>query len=492
MQINKFLTASRVQTLLLIFIGALFLSLTVYKSHSINDFYSYDPFYHYFATLNIESQHPFATGTEGYGGSIYKLDYPTLFRPYLLIAHEVTGVDLHTLFKYSGIFFRLLAGLSLYYFLKFFVRTPWLIFFGIILFLFNPYLLYRSLISYPENAVIPFHILVFAEATRSIQKRSLGWILFLYLAFSLLVHYRSVIIPALAVAYTIGYVTWQKYKSRTSRELFRELAVGSLLTILVALPVIAPLLGQYRRYLVENIGADAKFGAVFSSMSQYIPPNFGFYNDQLGSLLIALMVVFLPMGILRLRNKSWAAGYGLFALLALLALVLTRGQQIDLFIPPLRMFGYLVIPIIVLLLLSMRLVADCFRSEHKILLATVTTVVFFISAANAQGWVGLDSSDLLLGDWVNNHLSNGTVLVWDKVNPINIGINHYSFVDPNWAKNNQVLNANDSLARIGDNLRALYPGQKVLILTDKAVWSTNAVEKSAHLQVYQIENEKND
>lgn len=461
----------------------LFVTLGVFKINQSELFYSYDPFYHYHITLYNELDNPFASGVSGLDGQKLLFDYPTLFRPLTAIYATVTSVDLITIYKYSGVFLRIITGFLMFVLIKKITQDKLISVLGFFLVLFTPYLFYRSLISFPENMVLIFHLLTYISIISSLKKKEINYGAFVFLGISLLIHYRSAVVPFFAVGIWLFYEAYRYYKRKRIHDFVKKITMGGLILLVISSPVIVNIFQQYTRYTYENIGASAELRTIFENTTQYTIPSFELYETQLGYFIVVMFFILLPLSIKYIYRKENFNIYIFFFLLSIFTFLLTRGPQIGLYIPPIRMLSYFSLSIIPLFLIMFHSIQEIIGNRVKIIFVLCCMLVFTVYATDTKGWVGLKSEDIRLGYYLNNTLDDNSVIVWDKFNPIYIGISHYDIIEPDWKKNQNLLD-DSNLDVLKSRLDDLYKNKTVIIITGKKLDDYLLVTKTDQINVY--------
>jgi asparagine N-glycosylation enzyme membrane subunit Stt3 len=467
--------------LLLVFI--VYAIIAIIKVEQIQWFYSYDPFYHYHITLYNEFNHPFSTGVVGVDGKPFSYDYPTLFRPLTAAFSAVSGISLLQIYKLSGIFFRILAGLYVFLIVRRITKKEWFALIATTAFLFTPYMFYRSLISYPENMVLVFHLMIMYELVKALRTKRLSVVLFVAIGISLLIHYRSIIVPAVAIALVFIMIAFEKIKDKNLLTLFKQLIMGGCITLIISAPVIANVIKQYKSYANENIGSNATLAQQFKDMSQYAPLTYDEYQEQIGSVILAfvlLSLVILMIYIIRNNHRDISI---FFLLMTLFTFALTRGQQLKLYIPPVRMFSYFTIFAIPSIALALLSIEKRITSTMKTSLVIIVILILSLQAYHTKGWVGLDNKDIALGYRLNALMPENSVIVWDKISPFNLGVNRYDLVEPDWLNNQATLDINKENT-LKERLSKLYPNKNVIIITDNKLPGFNLIQSSTRLNAY--------
>ncbi len=469
------------------FISLLFAMIAVYKINLTQLFYSYDPYYHYHITKYWEIFHPFSSEAIGYGGNSLKFDYPTLFRPLTLIFSIFSGVDLLIIYKISGVFLRLVAGLSLYSLLNNLTQSKLLSLIVFIIFLFTPYLFLRSLISYPENMVLIFHILILNSAVKTLRTKYIHYSMFVFWGFSLLVHFRSAIFPTFAILITMIFQLVYSIKNKLFIKYIVNSLIGLAIGVVISLPVMIPLVSTYVKYASENVGANATLKERYGDTPQYAAPSYNFYEEQLGKLIIPIYLI-LFLFIYKTNSKNYYLHPSiLFFMMTILGLLFTRGKQLYLYIPPLRMFSYLTVSFLPLLAIAFMGFRKYFGRYIFLFVSICLILAFIINTLPINGWVGLKKEDIAMGYNLNPQLSAKSVVIWNDINPINLGISKYENIEPSWDKNQLLLHyANTDLKLFYRELVNNYPNSEVYIMTQDTLNGLKIKDQTQLLNIYYV------
>jgi hypothetical protein len=431
---------------------ALFLSFGLVEVYSVGGLFSYDPYYHMNLSELTERNQEIVTSIKYYEES-GPPQYLTSMQPLTVLIHEFTGLSYITIYRTFGLFCRLFTALALFVAAGYFLGSRRYALIAVILFLSAPYIFYRSLISFPENLVLPFHILIFNSMIHSLREKRTDFALPAYISAALYIHYRSIIIPALLLLVFVVFRRSIKY------------AVGLCLgTAALAAPILLSAFNQYATYSHVNIGSGATWKPYTVSNPSYTVPTFNYYLSQLGVLLVLLALLGIPLLLRRINAEKL-----LLLLWLALTFILTRGQQVGLYIPTDRMIAYLCVPAALTSALFVKEIMEPEFISSRARLAAACLVslamVFFlvVGLPAIHGWVGVAEEKLDATRWLNENVSQDAVIVSYDLDLTTMGVDKYGNIDflggDDWEA---VFNAPQGVrGKIGE----IYPGKEVYIIS---------------------------
>ena len=447
----------------------------VYRAEGL---FSYDPYYHMNLSQLLEREQEIVTEIDFYEGS-NPPQYLTSMQLLTVLIHKYTGLSYMTIYRTFGLFCRIFAALALFITAAYFLGSKRYALVAVILFLSAPYIFLRSLISYPENLVLPFHILIFGSIVKGLREKRADPALPLFISAALYIHYRSLVIPAVLL---ILYVVFRK-------SIKHALAVAATTAVLSA-PILFSAVDQYMKYLNVNVGPGARWKP-FATGTSYIVPTLNYYIAQLGVLLI----LFTLLGLFFLLRRMDGPKFILLVWLVF-AFILTRGKEVGLFIPTDRMLAYLCVPaaLVSALFLKEALEAATLSSRARTALVCLValSLVFFLAVnlPAVQGWVGIGRDQRNAAAWLNENVEDSAVMVPFRVDLVTIGVNKYG--------NIAFLNAEewegvfDAPQGVGERLRERLPGKDIYVVVGIEgfqVHDARLVFKDGKIKVYYYEGE---
>lgn len=455
--------------LALFLICIVFLIFGVKEVYRIDYLYSYDPLHHMNIAKNVDSKEPMALAIETYGGGIIGTNYPTTLRLLTVIINKVTGLSYLNVYKLFGLFCRILTILAIYIAVKYLVKNKVAAVLASVLFLSSRYVFYRAIITFPENLVLPFHVLIFRDVIRAIREKKTPWTLPIFFAASMLIHYRSIIIPVILVGILILYRIYSFVRDRKlavkffkSKALVRAILL-ILICIILSLPVLGLTIKQYKVYWKGNIGKEATYAPHTEEDPRYIPPSQGTYLSNIGiilciCLIFSLFLLFYKTNIEKSILIVWLGS----------SFILTRGTQFNIYVPSDRMLIYFIIPSVIASAYLLKIFIEKYQRNKMVLACAFSIALIFIFATTApqvHGWQGISSAEFRVCSWINQNISSkDSVILIQGVRYINAGLKDYSLVETR-SKNIKQVFVNNQILQ--DKILELYPDKFVYLIITK-------------------------
>ena len=435
---------------------AVFLGFGLAEVYRIDGLYSYDPYYHMHVSELTGEEQSIVTSIPLYGGT-QRLQYSSSLHFLATLVHEYTGISYLTIYRLLGLFCRAFAALAIFMTASYLLGDRRYGLVAAMLFLSAPYIFYRSLIGYPENLVLPFHILIFNSIVHTLREEHGDRALPLYISAALYVHYRSLVVPALILASFALFLLLRKR--------FRYLLALIAGTAALAAPIIRSAFEQYRSYLSGNVGTDAAWKPFTVGNPNYNVPSLDYYLSQLGVLLVLLSLVGAFVLLRRMNQEN-------FILLMWLgfAFLLSRGKQVGLYVPTDRMMAYLCVPAA---LASAQAVKEMLgttllqgRARLTVGAALSLTLAFTLAVTppGIRGWVGVGRERLEAAAWLNENVPDEGVIVPYGVDLFTMGVRKYGNIA---ARSGEVWRrAFDNPSGVRAEMRERYPGRDVYIVSE--------------------------
>jgi hypothetical protein len=370
----------------------------------VEGLFSFDPWYHLAVTNEVEARQGMIYGFEYYSGNV-KFDYPTSMWILVSSLHQLSGVELITLFKILGLFARTAAALAVYILGVHILSHNGYALIAPGLLLASPYLYFRALITFPENFALVFILLAFYAMLKSLKSHRLTTLLPLVLAAHLYIHYRSALVSFSLLAIVLVY--------GLSKKSFvpNQVISFSIKLVIFALPVVGLAAYQYYLYPITNIGEQALW-APFAADWRYAPPSWDTYVYRIGILAVILAVV----GSATVIRQPSIPGLLLLFWLALMG-ILTRGAEFQILVPTDRVFAYLILPVTILGALGAKFLVSLvkprsvkFRAFLAIILAASIVASMVVVLPDIRGWEGISQQELDAVEWLNENIADSTVV----------------------------------------------------------------------------------
>lgn len=464
--------------LVLCIVLTIFLIFGFAETYRTEGLFSYDPYYHMNLSQLLERDGEIVTELQFYERSMPP-SYLTSMRLLTVLLHKYTGLDYMDIYKTFGLFCRVFTALALFFTAAYFLRDKRYALAAVILFLAAPYIFLRSLITYPENLVLPFQILIFGSIVKGLREKKADPALPLYVSAALYIHYRSFVVPALLLVLYLIFRKKVKY----------ALALTGGVIVLSA-PVLASAADQYLTYFRANVGPGAGWEP-FATGAAYTVPTFNYYLLQLGVVLVLFTILGIPF----LLHRIDAAKFILLAWL-IFTFVLTRGKAVGLYIPTDRMMAYLSAPAAITsgLFLKSALEAEPLaprlRTAACFLIALVLVFMLAVSVPKVRGWVGIDKDKRDAIAWVNDEVTQDDIVLPFRIDLVTTGIEMLSVigsVEGGWGA---ILLAPEGIRA---KLQAEFPQKDVFIVAgtrDFRVHDASVVFAQGDIRVYYYDNSK--
>jgi len=392
----------------------LFLAMGLREVYRVDGLFSYDPYYHLNMSKLTEAEQRVITEIQFYDGPA-PINYVTALHPFTALLHEYTGLSYEGIFRVLGLLFRVLTALVLFITASYFLGSRKYALFATILFLSVPYVILRSLITFPENMVLPFHVLIFYCIIRGIREKEIDYALPVFISAALYIHYRSFIIPAvLLVLFLLLRKSW-KY------------AVGLVASVaLLSAPIIVRAVRQYIAYYHVNVGSGATLSVTAQADPRYSVPTLTTYQAQIGIVLLILAALAVPFLFRKFnREKLVLLVWLVFTFL------LTRGKGLGLYLPTDRMMAYFSIPAALAAgsalqqIMESKLVFKKMKPALAIAVSLGLILFMTLNLKDTRGWVGVTAGQLAAGQWLNGNVPAESVIISFGPDLINTGANQY-------------------------------------------------------------------
>lgn len=403
----------------LVFVGlalilALFVLFIVEEVYSTEGLFSYDPYYHMHLAKITAEREGIVTVLPTMN-SAFRPNYLSGMIPLTAMIHRLTGISLMSVYRNLGWISRLFTVILIFMGCELMMgddgKAPLL---STLAFLASPYVLRRSIITFPENLAVAFHAGLFYAMVRSWKSRRTSPMVPLFFVASLYVHYMSSLIPILLL--TLFLLSSKKLKS----------AVFVLLTVvLLLLPITPYIYRQYRAYLTVNVGPEATWKP-HAKGPAYEVPNVEHYQNNLGIGLFLFSI----LGLASIIAQPSKEGLAVAAWLTF-ALILSRGKQFGLYVPTDRMMMYLALPSAYSSSFAFRRLSDLTfkrmfpRMFFAFLVPLLMTVLFLQGLYGLQGWVGIGPELRQATDMVNRLAASGAAIVPVNADWFTMGIEDY-------------------------------------------------------------------
>lgn len=408
---------------------------TFQEVRSVDFPFTLDPPYHMTFAQAMDQNKPFSTSLSTYDGGVITTKYATLLRVFTVAIHEITGLSYVFIFQVFGIFTRLLSAIIIFLVGRKLIKDDFIALIGMTLFLGANYVIFRGIITFPENLVIPFHLLIFYEIIKTFNNKKISYLLPIYLAGAALVHYRSMVVPTILVAFLIAYIVWggyQKYKLNKNVQTItiRNILLVASIFIILSLPVLIDTFKTFSVYYNGNVGFSATFAESVTGSARYIPPSFSTYLGNFGYLLVIFTLFgFVVMLLKKKKNKSdWLLLIWLF-----FTLLLSQGTRLQLYVPTDRMLIYLILPSVVVSLFALKYIYENLKKSNFLLsLFFISSLILLsVTASNVNGWKAFDNYEIHQVEWLNSNISfvNNDVLLTSGVKYKNLGFNQFDLLE---------------------------------------------------------------
>ena len=401
----------------LVLVISLFIAFTVKEVYSTESLFSFDPYYHlHLSEITVERE-GIVTALPTLN-TTFRPNYLSAMIPFTAMIHELTGIPFPSIYRNLGWIARVFTIILLFLACRLLMGEGSVVpLLSVIAFLASPYVLKRSVITFPENMAVAFHAGLFHGMVRSWKEGRTSPLVPLFFTASLYVHYMSSLIPLLL----LGLFLIASRKAKTAVLLLT-------ITLVLLLPIAPYVLSQYRTYLKVNVGPGATWKP-YSIGPRYEVPSIDFYLSNLGSGLFLYSLLGLAAVIaFPSREGLIVAGWLLFAL------ALSRGKQFGLYVPTDRMMMYLALPSALSSAFAFRLLLRLAgrRLRVRLLLSILVSLLLVTSFAQGlyglKGWVGIKSELRQAADLVNDLASPGSIIIPVNVDWFTVGIRRYSQV----------------------------------------------------------------
>jgi len=448
---------------LLMLVLSIFLVFGLIEVFRVEGLYSYDPYYHMHLAKYVDAQHPFATEIPAYNGEI-PIQYPTSLRLLTVLIHTVSGSAYLYIYKVFGLFSIILLALGLYITIRHLIKCELCAIFSVLLFLSAPIIIYRSLITYPENLVLVIHVLIFYYILKIRKEKRTTYfvILSLFLSSSLYIHYRSFVIPISIVAIFFSWLISKKILNKTSGiNINKNLLYASSSFLLLSIPMLPLVIKQYVLYLRVNVGEDALWKPYVVGTYQYAIPE---YQNSLGILLILFMLLGIAILLIRIIKKPDII-FLLLLFWVTFTFLLTLGPKLEVWIPPIRMLTYFTVPTCIISSFSIKKIIWAIKGGNSIsapILVSCVILLYTLTLPTIHGGVLIDQNELDAANWINTHVSEDSIILVYNIDLITIGISKYNLIESRQDILDKIFSTpHDRINRV---LCSFYPNKSVYII----------------------------
>jgi len=465
--------------LVLFIVLALFLCFGLIEVYSTEGLFSYDPNYHMNLSELLEQKQEIITEIQLYEGSSPP-QYLTSMQLLTALLHQYTGLSYLTIYRTFGLFCRIFTALVLFITASYFLQDKRYGLAAVILFISSSYIFYRSLISYPENLVLPFQILIFHAMIKSLREGEIDYALPVYISAALYIHYRSFIVPALLLLVFLIFKRNIKYAAGLS------LCAGIL-----AAPILQSAIDQYIKYYHINVGPSASWKPYTVGNPSYAVPTFNYYLSQLGALLILLMLLGIPFLLRRINAEK------LILLLWLtFTFAMTRGKSVGLYVPTDRMLVYFCVPAALVAALFLKEGLDSELRSPRARMAAGSlmslALVFFlvVNMPGIHGWVGIGADKRDAAAWLNENASDNAVIIPFQLDLVTMGVDRLGSIDI--FKGGELEDVSNAPGGVKEKIGELYPEKKVYIVSgtdDFQVHDAEVVFQEGKIRIYYYESD---
>lgn len=458
---NKYSINSNLPILILVLVTAVFTVFGVKEVYRTSYLYTLDPGFHYTITQALDAQNPLGVTIPTYDGGLINAEYPSSMRTFLVAIHDVTNISYLDLFKLFGIFCRIFTVFIIFYVASYLFKNKIVALIISILFLSSRYVFFRAIITFPENLVIPFHILVFYEVVKSIRDKKIQIALPIFIASSLTIHYPSAIILVILLL-PLAYFVVKDFikKAQNRKKLFIQVLIFLILLLILSSPVLSSFLKRYQKYTVNNIGESAIESIAQQNNDRYNPISWSTFTKNIGTIALLLALISVPLLFYPPQREKTV-----LLIWLVVTFILTRGSQVSLFVPTGRMIIYFLIPIIFLSGYGLKKLFYLRQLKLVFSFLFLLLIINFVATINGiHGWVAISDSEIDQSKWLNNNIDNTTVLLVSNVHLENSGFMHFANLESREDIYSELYKNN--LLNTGE-LKQLYPGKHVWLAINK-------------------------
>lgn len=453
---------SKAPIFLLALVSIIFAFFGVKEVYRIPYLYTYDPGFHYTVTQVLDAENPLGMEIPTYDGGSINAEYPSSMRTYLVALHNISGISYLDLFKLFGIFTRIFTAFVIFYVSAYLFKNKVIALIISIFFLSSYYVFFRAIITFPENLVVPFHILVFYEVVKSIQTKRIQIALPFFIAASLTIHYPSAVIPLALLFPLVFYIARDFIKNnQLKRKLFLQTLAALGILLILSSPVLSNFLQRYQKYTKVNVGETAIELIAERGADRYEPISWSVFVQNIGAVPLLLAVVSIPIIFYKPKREN-------VVLLTWLAVtfIFTRGSQLTLFVPTGRMMIYFLIPVIILTGYGLKRLLDLHQRQVVYSLLFILLLLNFVkTTSNINGWQAIKESEVNQAMWLNSNLTDSTVLLNFGCRLESNGFLNFSILETREEKyvslyQNNILQTN--------KIKELYTGKRVYLALNQS------------------------
>ncbi len=429
---------------------ALYMVFGLVEVYRVEGLFSYDPYYHMHLSERLDREGDIVTEIEYYEGSVPP-QYISSMRLLTVLLHRYTGLSFLAIYKTLGLFLRLLTALALFVVGSRLLGSKEYGLATVLVFLSSSYIFLRSLITFPENMAVLFHVLIFGCIVDGLRGKGNPLALVLVTSGAVYVHYRSLVVPALMLAI---YLLLRKNLRHA------VFTVGGV--AILSLPILVQAINQYLEYLHTNVGPGASW-APHAMGAAYAVPDLSYYEVQLGLPMVVFTLLGLPF-LLRGMDKVK------FILLAwlLLTFALTRGKALGFYIPTNRMLVYMAVPAALVSGLFLKEISQAVSGAPVLRLSLGTVAAVFLSISlvgnliNVRGWVGVSAESRQAASWLDENATEDSVVLPYQLDLVTMGMQKLSLMASVKCGWREVFDAPQGVrAKLGE----LFPGKDIYIIT---------------------------
>lgn len=363
--------------IIIVLILLLFFSIPLIKVWDFQYLFTSDPWYHMYFTKYLE---PISFYWKDLFLSDWVLSshYPTLMRSYLYEFHIITNVDYLIIFKYFGFLTRFLLILFFILLVKLFLKNNKYLYIWIIFLLSWYYFWYRSYITFTENFIILFHLIILYYSILFLKSNKWKYLLLstFFTSISLYFHYPSAIIPFCIYFSTIVIFLFNSFNKKNIYLVIKNLILFFILSSNSLLWVIKEYIWQVKYNVWET--------SWYWALNRFIPPNLDTYQNYQSEIII--LFAFFWFTVLLKKIKKYFYVFFPFFVLLLITFILSNWTRFYLNLPTDRMQSFFMIPVWVISVIWFIYIIKKFNYIQKILLFFLIFVLSLNNVINSNWW----------------------------------------------------------------------------------------------------------
>ncbi len=391
--------------IIVLLILLLFFIIPIIKIWDFKYLFAMDPWHHMYFTQFVES-------VNFYWRELFLSDwslvshYPTFMRSYLYEFHLITNIDYIIIFKYFWFITRFFTVLFFILIINIFFKNKRYLLIWLLLLLSWYYFWFRSYITFTENFVILFHIIILYYSLLFLnKKKSIYFILSTFFVWiSLYFHYPSAIIPFIIYFSTIFIYLFKNFNKKSKIFIIYNLIIFLLISFYSIIWVIKEYIWQINNNIWNTWG--------YWDLNRFTPPNLETYQHYQSDLII-LFAIFWVLFILTNLKKIWVK-YFPFLTILLLTFILSNWTRFYLNLPTDRMQWFLMIPIWITAFIWFLYIIKKNNYLHKIILSFCIIILSFNSVINSSWWFKLWHWEIPTWIYLQNNFNNKIKYYFDK------------------------------------------------------------------------------